>query len=77
METIYVLMKVEPGALDKVCHDLKSMKDVIEVATVTGAYDIFVKVEGKFISDVLSVVLREIRKMPGVQSTETLIAVKM
>jgi DNA-binding Lrp family transcriptional regulator len=77
METIYVLMKAEPGSLEKVVSALKGLKDVTEVSAVTGAYDIFVKVEGKFISDVLSVVLKDLRKLPGVTSTETLVAVKM
>ncbi len=37
METIYVLMKAEPGSLEKVVSALKGMKDVTDTTREDGA----------------------------------------
>lgn len=77
METVFVLVKTEPGSLDRILKEMKDRKGVKEAFAVTGAYDILVKVEGDYITDALSVVVKELRKLKGVVSTETLITVKM
>ena len=77
METVYVLVKTEPGLLESVMSDIKEKTQVTEVSAVTGAYDIIVKVSGDYITDALGIVVRDIRKIRGVISTETLIAVRM
>jgi len=77
METVYVLVKSEPGLLESVLAELKAKSKVTEIAAVTGAYDIIVKVSGDYITDALGIVVRDIRKIKGVVSTETLIAVRM
>ncbi|MBM4249138.1 MAG: Lrp/AsnC family transcriptional regulator [Euryarchaeota archaeon] len=77
METVYVLVKTEPGLLESVMSDIKEKTQVAEVSAVTGAYDIIVKVSGDYITDALGIVVRDIRKIRGVISTETLIAVRM
>lgn len=77
MEAVYVLIRTEPGMLEDVMEKIKSVDGVTEVAAVTGAYDIITKVEKSFITDALAVVVREIRKIEGVISTETLIASSM
>jgi DNA-binding Lrp family transcriptional regulator len=77
METVYVLINVEPGALESVTKKIPEMKNVKDVAVVTGAYDILVKIEGEYITDVLTTVVRGIRQIEGVTSTETLVEVKV
>ncbi|MGQ9583590.1 MAG: Lrp/AsnC family transcriptional regulator [Thermoplasmatota archaeon] len=77
METVYVLVKTEPGLLESIITELKARPQVTEISAVTGAYDIIVKVSGEYITDALGVVVRDIRKIRGVVSTETLIAVRM
>ena len=77
METVYVLVKTEPGLLESVMTELKEKSQVSEISAVTGAYDIIVKVSGDYITDALGIVVRDIRKIRGVVSTETLIAVRM
>ena len=76
METVYVLIKTEPGLLESVMAELKQKPQASEIAAVTGAYDIIVKVSGDYITDALGIVVRDIRKIRGVVSTETLIAVR-
>lgn len=77
METVYVLVKTEPGLLESIITELKAKPQVTEVSAVTGAYDLIVKVSGEYITDALGIVVRDIRKIHGVVSTETLIAVRM
>ncbi|MBU4256063.1 MAG: Lrp/AsnC ligand binding domain-containing protein [Thermoplasmatales archaeon] len=77
METVYVLINVEPGALESVTKKIPEMKNVKDVAVVTGAYDILVKIEGEYITEVLTTVVRGIRQIEGVTSTETLVEVKL
>jgi DNA-binding Lrp family transcriptional regulator len=77
METVYVLIKTDPGSLENIITTVMKINGVVDLSPVTGAYDIIVKVEGKYITDALSTVVKDIRKIEGVQSTETLIAVKL
>jgi DNA-binding Lrp family transcriptional regulator len=77
METVYVLVKTEPGLLEGVMTELKAKTQVSEISAVTGAYDVIVKVSGDYITDALGVVVRDIRNIRGVVSTETLIVVRM
>ena len=77
METVYVLINVGPGALESVTKKIPEMKNVKDVAVVTGAYDILARIEGEYITDVLTSVVRGIRQIEGVTYTETLVVVKL
>lgn len=77
METVYVLLKTDPSRLESIIDDIKDLRGVKDVSSVTGAYDVIVQVQGDYITDALGVVVREIRKIEGVMSTETLITVDL
>jgi len=77
METVYVLVKLQPGVVEDIKKQIEKIQGVVEVSAVTGPYDLIVKIEGDYITDVLSVVVRDLRKLSGITSTETLVAVKM
>jgi DNA-binding Lrp family transcriptional regulator len=77
MEVVYVLLKTDPGCLEDIIKRVKQLKGVKEVSPVTGAYDIIIQVNGEYITDALGVVVKEIRKIEGVVSTETLISVNL
>ena len=77
MEKVFVLMKVDSGELENVIAHLRATQGVAEVSAVTGPYDIIAKVEGEYITDALGVVVREIRKIKGISSTETLVGVSV
>lgn len=77
METVYVLLKTDPGMLEEILKAIRKLEGVKEASPVTGAYDIIVRIDGEFITDALSVVVKEIRKISGIQGTETLISVKL
>ncbi|MEM3342118.1 MAG: Lrp/AsnC ligand binding domain-containing protein [Thermoplasmata archaeon] len=77
LEKVFVLMKIDSGELENVITQLRTISGVTEVSAVTGPYDIIAKVEGEYITDALGVVVREIRKVKGVSSTETLVGVSI
>ena len=76
METVYVLIKTQPGLVESILHEVASNPAVAEAVAVTGAYDILAKVEREFVTEALSVIVKELRQIEGVTSTETLVALK-
>jgi len=72
-----VLLKTDPGRLEDILKSVRILPGVKEASPVTGAYDIIVRIDGEFITDALGVVVKEIRKIEGIQGTETLISVKL
>ena len=77
METVYVLVNVESDSLENVIKKMKALENVKDIAVVTGAYDILVKIEGEYITDILTTIVRGIRQIQGVNSTETLVVVNI
>jgi DNA-binding Lrp family transcriptional regulator len=77
MDRLYVLIKVEPGKIEAVLSSVDKIEDVTEASAVTGSYDIIVKIEGGSIANILSTVVRNIHKIQGITSTETLVAVDL
>jgi DNA-binding Lrp family transcriptional regulator len=77
METVFILIKTQPGLVEPVLHEVASNADVIEATAVTGAYDILAKVEKEFVTEAISVIVKQIRQIEGVASTETLVALNI
>ncbi|MDI6707715.1 MAG: Lrp/AsnC ligand binding domain-containing protein [Candidatus Thermoplasmatota archaeon] len=77
MEFVYVLIKVASGTVESVASKIAEFKNVKEVSIVTGAYDIIAKIESEYITDILTTVVRGLRQVEGVVSTETLVVVKL
>ncbi|UCE74744.1 MAG: Lrp/AsnC ligand binding domain-containing protein [Methanomassiliicoccales archaeon] len=77
MDKLYVLIKVEPGWIEGILDSVLQKRYVKEASAVTGSYDIIVKIEGASIAEILSTVVREIHKIEGIKSTETLVAVEL
>jgi DNA-binding Lrp family transcriptional regulator len=74
MDKLYVLIKVEPGHIEDILASVTQKQNVKEASAVTGSYDIIVKIEGSSIAEILSTVVKEIHKIQGITSTETLVA---
>jgi DNA-binding Lrp family transcriptional regulator len=75
METLYLLAETDVGQLDEVMKRVRALPFVAEVQAVTGPFDLIVKIRANHINEALDVVVHRIRKIPGVRSTETLVAV--
>ena len=76
MDKLYVLIKVEPGRIEEVLDQEMQKKYVKVASAVTGSYDIIVQIAGASVAEILSSVVKEIHKVEGIKSTETLVAVE-
>ncbi len=75
MEIVYLLVETEVGKLEEVIRRLKVIPSVTEVQAVTGPFDLIVKVEAAHINAALDTVVHQIRRVPGIKATESLVTV--
>jgi DNA-binding Lrp family transcriptional regulator len=75
METLYLLVETEVGRLEEVMRRLRAVPHVVEVEAVTGPFDLIAKIQADHINEALDIVVHKIRRIAGVQSTETLVTV--
>ena len=73
MASALVLINVDAGGEDEVFENLKIMSEVKEVYVVYGVYDIVAKVEAESMEKLREFVTNNIRKLPKVRSTLTMI----
>jgi DNA-binding Lrp family transcriptional regulator len=74
MVTAITLLNVERGKIDEVAEQLVEIQGVSEVYSVSGRYDLIVMVRVKHTDDLAKVVTEHIRKIEGIQHTETMLA---
>jgi 2-isopropylmalate synthase len=73
---ILVFIVAEPSRLDSVGRAIKNIAGVKEVASVTGEYDLVVRIEAKDIETALRTVKDSILPIQGIRKTITSIIVE-
>jgi DNA-binding Lrp family transcriptional regulator len=73
MPQAFVLINVESGFEDKVLQELKTISGVEEEYFSYGVYDIIAKIKAETMEKLKDTVTRDIRALPKVRSTLTLI----
>jgi DNA-binding Lrp family transcriptional regulator len=76
MARVYMLVNVVPGKEKSIRDTLRGTKGVAYADTITGQYDIAVVLEGKDTNDIFNKILKKIRKIKGINRTETFVAVE-
>lgn len=76
MAEVLVFIVVDPGRLDSVGRALKNIAGVKEVISITGEYDLVVRVEAKDIETALRVVKDSILPIQGIRKTITSVIVE-
>ncbi len=74
MVTAIILLKVAHGQINEVAERLAEMKGVSEVYSVGGRYDLVVMIRVRANEELADLVTKEMLKLKGIVSTETLIA---
>jgi len=69
----YVLLKVRPGKESEVACEVVKVRGITEAAWTHGFCDILLKANVGSVEELDEIVLKTIRKIHGVQSTETMI----
>jgi len=72
MEKVFVFLITESGFEYAVLKDLKDIPEVREAFMLFGIYDILVRLEGKFLTD-MKKVINEIKQLERVLSAMTMI----
>lgn len=75
MALAFVLINCELGSEEKVISEIKELKDVVEVIGTYGAYDMIVKIETDNVEKLREIITWNIRKIPRIRSTLTLMNV--
>ena len=73
MPRAFVLINVESGSEDEVLKDLKKIEGVEEAYFSYGVYDLITKIKADTMEKLKEMVTRQIRSLPKVRSTLTLI----
>ena len=76
MATGYVFIHCTAGSEERLISEITKIQDVKEVRGTYGIHDIFVKVKSKDNETMNKVITNTIRRMQGVTSTNTLIAIE-
>ena len=69
----YVLVVTTPGETKNVFNAAKGIEGVVEVHEVIGPYDIVIEIEVGSLSDVPPILSDQIRVIPGIESTTSLV----
>ncbi len=73
MVTGLVLVKLVPGKEKHVLTKLRTIKEVVHMSAVFGRWDLVLDMETHDLEQLSQVVVNQIRNIPGVLSTETLV----
>ena len=74
MVTAITVLNVERGKINEVAEQLVEIDGVSEVYSVGGRYDLIAIIRVKHNEDLANVVTEHIRKIDGIQKTETMLA---
>jgi DNA-binding Lrp family transcriptional regulator len=76
MTIAYVLAKVEAGKDQEVLREVKNKSGVTKATPTYGVFDLHVEVSFDTMDDLDRFIFDEIRRIPGIKETVTLIAFK-
>ena len=74
MKAAFVLVKCDLGRLEEVANALMEIEGVSEVHSITGTYDLIVKLYAASYDDFGDVIPDRLQKVPGIRDTTTMLA---
>ncbi len=77
MVNAYSLISAEPGKTAEVFKKVKFIDGVVKAEAVAGPYDIVARIEVDSLEKLTKAVFGEVRSIPGVTNTTTLIVVEL
>ena len=76
MVSAFVLINVALGSEEDVIDKLRRIKGIKEAHRVYGVYDTIIKIESESVESLKDIVSSNIRKLPSVRSTLTMIIIQ-
>ncbi|MGB1854277.1 MAG: Lrp/AsnC family transcriptional regulator [Candidatus Thalassarchaeaceae archaeon] len=77
LSTAFVLIKTKPMRESEVYRALLELENVVETHVVYGEYDLAARIDFTDDKEMSKILMGEFRNIPGVEQTETLIAVEV
>ena len=77
MVNAYSLISAEPGKTAEVFRKIKALEGVKKAEAVAGPYDIVARIEVDSLEKLTRAIFGDIRSIPGVTNTTTLIVVEL
>ncbi|HID60327.1 MAG TPA: Lrp/AsnC family transcriptional regulator [Hadesarchaea archaeon] len=77
MVSAYSMISAEPGKTAEVFRKVKSLEGVKKAEAVAGPYDIVARIEVDSLEKLTKSIFGDIRSIPGVTNTTTLIVVEL
>lgn len=77
MAMAFVTIKVQVGKVKEVLSEIRNLENVTEAHSVTGPYDIIIKVEGENLEYLAKMIVIKIHEISGVQDTVTYLVVDL
>ncbi len=74
MKSAFVLVKCELGRLEEVANQIMEIDGVSEVHSITGPFDLLVKLYAPSYDEFGDVIPDRLQKVSGVRDTETMLA---
>lgn len=73
----FIFIRTDPKLEVKAYRELMKIHEISELNPLFGEYDLVAKVEARDFNRLSRIVLNRIRKVPGVEDTETLPGIKI
>lgn len=73
----YTFIRTEYSKLEELVDKIKKLRFVKQITPVYGEYDIVVKTETKSIGELNFFIYNELRKIPGLVATTTMVTAKI
>ena len=77
MAMAIVLISAEPGKDRKVANEVKKLKGVDGTFLVSGLYDVVALVKARTAEEILALVYDKVRRIPGVEGSQTMFALEV
>jgi len=72
----YILLRIKPGMDRSVLQTVKKLKQVKDIETLYGAYDLLMKIQVETMDDLDAFIFDTARTIQGVERTTTLITIE-
>jgi Lrp/AsnC family transcriptional regulator for asnA, asnC and gidA len=73
---VFIRINLKPGFADQVTEELSNIEEVLEIHEMHNAFDLFLKIRAKNLSDIRDIIENKIRRLPNVLETELMTVLK-
>ena len=73
---VFIRINLKPGFADQVIEELSNIEEVLEIHEMHNAFDLFLKIRAKNLSDIRDIIEKKIRRLPNVLETQLMTVLK-